>query len=105
MRDRKGDAAELICRDCPPAIGKKRAVGLVPAVCAPLSPGVRYVTDDRCPRCLDEDGFCLLDSPGREFRADRKPQCGAVSFIQRFDSALRLPPYSHGVLRWDLRRR
>src|SRR2546426_11916147 len=31
----------------------------------------------------------------REFGAERKPQCGAVSFIQRFDSALRLNLHIH----------
>ena len=36
--------------------------------------------------------FAFLIRRSREFGADRKPQCGAVSFIRRFDSALRLNP-------------
>ena len=75
----------------------RSATGSCTAECAALSPGVRYVTDDRCPRRLHEDGFCLPDSPGPKLSADRKPQCGAVSFIQRFDSALRLNPHIHIV--------
>jgi hypothetical protein len=41
--------------------------------------------------------FAFLIRRAREFGADRKPQCGAVSFIQRFDSALRLNPHIHMV--------
>jgi hypothetical protein len=41
--------------------------------------------------------FAFLLRRAREFGADRKPQCGAVSFIQRFDSALRLNPHIHMV--------
>jgi hypothetical protein len=41
--------------------------------------------------------FSFLIRRARKFGADRKPQCGAVSFIQRFDSALRLNPHIHMV--------
>jgi hypothetical protein len=41
--------------------------------------------------------FSFLIRRAREFGAVRKPQCGAVSFIQRFDSALRLNPHIHMV--------
>ena len=34
--------------------------------------------------------FVSLIRRAREFGAVRKPQCGAVTFIQRLDSALRL---------------
>ena len=39
--------------------------------------------------------FGSLIRRAREFGAERKPQCGAVSFIQRFDSALRLNLHIH----------
>jgi hypothetical protein len=39
--------------------------------------------------------FASLIRRAREFGAERKPQCGAVSFIQRFDSALRLNLHIH----------
>ena len=50
--------------------------------------------------------FGSLIRHAREFGAERKPQCGAVSFIQRFDSALRLNvQYPHARIRWRLCRR
>jgi hypothetical protein len=39
--------------------------------------------------------FASLIRRAGEFGAERKPQCGAVSFIQRFDSALRLNLHIH----------
>src|SRR5712691_12035719 len=39
--------------------------------------------------------FASLIRRAREFGAERKPQCGAVSFIQRFDSAFRLNLHIH----------
>jgi hypothetical protein len=39
--------------------------------------------------------FASLIRRAEEFGAVRKPQCGAVSFIQRFDSALRLNLHIH----------
>ena len=39
--------------------------------------------------------FAFLIRRARGFGADRKPQCGAVTFIQRFGSALNLHPHLH----------
>jgi len=42
--------------------------------------------------------FASLIERAREFGAVRKPQSGAVSFIQRFDSALRLNLHIHSLV-------
>jgi ribosomal protein S27E len=42
--------------------------------------------------------FASLIRRAREFGAERRPQCGAVSFIQRFDSALRLNLHVHMLI-------
>jgi len=42
--------------------------------------------------------FSSLIQRAREFGAERKAQTGAVSFVQRFDSALRLNLHIHSIL-------
>ncbi len=47
--------------------------------------------------------FISLIQRAREFGAVRKAQCGAVSFIQRFDSALRLDLHIHAFATMSLK--
>jgi hypothetical protein len=41
--------------------------------------------------------FAYMIQQARDFGATRRPQCGAVTFVQRFDSALRLNVHFHMV--------
>jgi len=49
--------------------------------------------------------FASLIRRAGEFGAVRNAQCGAVTFIQRFGSALNLNLHLHGLYRWRIRRR
>ena len=65
-------------------------MGLVPALCAPLSSGYDTSLMTAVLGVFTRTVFAFWIQRARDFGAERGAQCGAVTFIQRFGSALNL---------------